>query len=515
MTSKRADSQSRLLTSDPLIFFSTIILVILILLAALFDLNATRTALLGLEDFIVEQFSWLFSMTVTCLLVFSVWIGLSRYGRIRLGPDESTPEYSTYSWLAMLFSAGMGIGLVFYGVAEPVLHFLNPPNSTPMTANAAREAMRISIFHWGLHAWAIYVVLGLALAYFHFRHNEPLAIRSALRPLLGRRTHTFPGKIIDTLAVLGTLFGLATSLGLGAAQINAGLHRLFGTEITVNSEILIIVCVTFCATMSLVMGLDKGIRRLSEFNILLACLLLLFVLFAGPTAALIRGLPDLFGNYLQGLIGMSLRTAPFRSLEWQKTWTIFYWAWWISWAPFVGTFIARISRGRTIKEFVFGVLIIPTLMSMIWFDVFGGAALRVEIFGSGDIAAAVQENSAIAIYKLLEHYPWQSLSSFLAVMLVAVFFITSSDSGSFVVDMLTSGGKPNPPVWQRIFWASTEGMLAIVLLIIGGLKALQAGAVSMGLPFCLVMVAIMISMVKELREDWAVNPAVMEPEQSE
>jgi len=489
------------LAADPLIFFSVLGLVLLIVLAAVIDREQTGLFLFGLQDSIVEYFSWLFSLTVTGLLLFSLWLAFSRFGTIKLGPDLSEPEFNTIAWVSMLFSAGMGIGLVFFGVAEPVLHFLSPLQAAPETVAAAREAMRLSIFHWGLHAWAIYAVLGLALAYYHFRHNQPLAIRSTLQPLLGRYTHKLPGKLIDVLAVLGTLFGLATSLGLGASQINAGLAELFGIAMSTNTQIIVIVIITFCATASLVLGLKKGIRRLSEFNMLLALLLMGFVLFTGPTAALLRGFPDHLGNYLQGLPGLSLSTHPFRTLEWQKSWTIFYWAWWLSWSPFVGMFIARISRGRTIRQFVLGVLVVPTLLSLLWFGVFGGAALQVELFGSGGLTEAVQENSATAIYALLANFPLSTLVNWMAIILVAIFFITSSDSGSFVVDMLTSGGNPNPPVLQRIFWACTEGILAIILLMLGGLGALQAGAVSMGLPFSLVIIAVAWSLKKKLSMD--------------
>jgi choline/glycine/proline betaine transport protein len=486
---------------DPFIFSVVIALVGLIVMAAVVDIELAGRALLALQDGVVENFAWLFSLTVTFLLGFAIWIACSRHGSLRLGADVCRPDFSFMAWLAMLFSAGMGIGLVFFGVAEPVLHFLAPPGSEALTPAAAREAMRLSIFHWGLHAWAIYAVLGLALALFHFRYQQPLAIRSLLEPLLGAATHRWPGKMIDVLAVLGTLFGLATSLGLGATQINAGLLNLFGIAITINTQILIIIVVTFCATLSLVLGLDKGIRRLSEFNMWLAGSLLLFVLCVGPTATLLRGIPDSLGNYLQNLPGMSLSTHPFRSLEWQKSWTIFYWAWWLSWAPFVGTFIARISRGRTIREFVVGVLLIPTALSLLWFNIFGGAALQIELVASDGIAAAVQENSALAIYALLDHYPLPALTSAFAVLLVGMFFITSSDSGSFVVDMLCSGGHPHPPVWQRIFWASTEGVLAIILLSIGGLGALQAGAVSMGLPFCLLVLAVVFCLLRKLQQE--------------
>ena len=487
---------------DPFIFLAVLFLVGFILVAALVDLDATRSGLFLLQDKVVENFAWLFSLTVTFLLVFSIWLGFSRYGSVKLGPESSEPEFSFFSWLAMLFSAGMGIGLVFYGVAEPVLHFIEPLKSEPLTASAAREAINLAVFHWGLHAWAIYVVLGLALALFHFRYKEPLSIRSTLKPLLGEQTHRWPGKVIDIFAVLGTLFGLATSLGLGANQINAGLYKLFGVEVGVNTQIIIIVVITLCATISLVLGLNKGIRRLSEFNLLLGVFLLLFVLFAGSTAVILRELPDSLGNYLQNLPGLSLSTHPFRSLEWQKTWTIFYWAWWLSWAPFVGTFIARISRGRTIGEFVFGVLLAPTLMSLLWFGVFGGSSLNLELLGQGNIVDAVQQDSSLAIYTLLENFPFSGFMSVIAVFLVAIFFITSSDSGSFVVDMLASGGNPNPPVWQRIFWASTEGFLAIILLVLGGLRALQAGAISMGLPFCFIILAVAYCLRKKLAEEF-------------
>jgi len=504
MEEANSGKQSRF-SSDPLIFFSVIFFVGLILVASILNVELTRSSLFLLQDKVAENFSWLFSLTVTFLLVFSIWLAFSRYGQVKLGPQSCKPGFKMISWLAMLFSAGMGIGLVFYGVAEPVLHFITPLNSEPLSANAAREAIKLSVFHWGLHAWAIYVVLGMSLALFHFKYHEPLAIRSTLKPILGRYTHRLPGKIIDILAILGTLFGLATSLGLGASQINAGLFKLFDIGVSVNAQIAIIVVITFCATISLVLGLNKGIRRLSEFNLLLAAALMLFVLLMGSTAALLRGIPDLLGNYLQSLPSLSLSTHPFRSLEWQKAWTIFYWAWWLSWAPFVGTFIARISRGRTIREFVLGVLLIPSVMSLLWFAVFGGASLQLALFHSSSIVATVQQDSALAIYGLLEHFPFSNFMSAMAIFLVAIFFITSSDSGSFVVDMLASGGNPNPPVWQRIFWASMEGLLAIILLMLGGLKALQAGAISMGLVFCFILLAVAYCLRKKLLEEYPKN----------
>jgi choline/glycine/proline betaine transport protein len=486
---------------DPFIFPVVSGLVCLVLLVALVDIQALGAILSSLQDKVVDYFAWLFALVVTALLGLALWLACSRYGSIRLGTDDSKPEFGFLAWLSMLFSAGMGIGLVFYGVAEPVLHFLQPPTAEPLSLAAAREALRYSIFHWGLHAWGIYAVLGLSLALFHFRYGQALAIRSTLGPFLGRHTHRWPGKLIDTLAVLGTLFGLATSLGLGATQIEAGLVRLFGMEAGVDKQVAIIVVVTLVAMLSLVLGLHKGIRRLSELNLILAAALMLFVLFAGPTAGILRGIPDNLGGYLQNLPGMSLSTHPFRSLDWQKSWTIFYWAWWMSWAPFVGMFIARISRGRTIREFVLGVLLLPSILSLLWFGVLGGAALRIELQDSTALAGVVRDNPALAIYALLEHFPLAWLTSVLAMVLVTVFFITSSDSGSFVVDMLCSGGNPNPPVLQRIYWAGLEGLIAIMLLLAGGLSALQAGAVSMGLPFCLILVAIALALMKQLRTE--------------
>lgn len=484
---------------DPVITPVALASMCAILVAALVSPELTRRALFSLQDGIVEYFAWLFSLTVTGVLVFTVWLAFSRYGDVRLGPDGSRPDYGWASWLAMLFCAGMGIGLVFFGVAEPVQHFLAPLTSQPETPDAAREALRLSVFHWGVHAWGIYALVGLALALFHFRYGEPLAMRSLLQPWLGARTHRWPGKLIDTLAVLGTLFGLATSLGLGASQINAGLSRLFGIAISTEVQVVLIVVITFCATMSLVLGLDRGIRRLSEINMVLAFLLLVFILLVGPTATLLRGIPDTLGAYLQNLPGMSLRTHPFRGIEWQKSWTIFYWAWWLSWAPFVGVFIARISRGRTLREFVAGVLLVPAALSLVWFAILGGGALQVELAEPGAVANVVRENTALSIYALLEQFPLAQVTMPLAMVLVAVFFITSSDSGSFVVDMLASGGDPDPAVFQRVLWASTEGALAILLLALGGLEALQAGTVSLGLLVCLLILATMLCLLRRLR----------------
>jgi len=488
-------------TFDPLIFFSVAAVVAVLIATAIFNLEPLAQALTAMRQWIVSRFSWLFVTVVTSITIYAFYLAFSRFGHVRIGKDGSRPQFSTLTWLAMLFSAGMGIGLVFYGVAEPIMHFAEPPLAKPETAAAARDAMRFTLFHWGLHAWGIYAILGLALGLAHHRYGEPLAIRSTLRPLLGDHTHKTPGKIIDIIAVLSTLFGLATSLGLGATQINAGLAYLFGVAISTESQLTIIAVITFCATVSLVTGLDRGIRHLSEFNMVLALLLLLFVFIVGPTSFFLRELPDNLGSYLQTALSRSLFTDVFRKSDWQQSWTVFYWAWWISWSPFVATFIARVSAGRTIKEFIIGVLLAPTAAGLIWFTIFGGAALHAEIFADGGIVEAVNKNTSTAIFALLESYPFANVSSFIAIVLVSVFFVTSSDSGSFVVDMLTSGGNPSPPIWQRIFWAVTEGAIAATLLLVGGLSALQAGAISSGLPFCVILVAVSICLWWSLKEE--------------
>jgi choline/glycine/proline betaine transport protein len=482
------------------VFFPSAALIILLVgLSAVSP--TTAKYFLSIKDFIVQSFGWLFTISVNFFLVFCVALGLSHYGKLRLGPDDSRPEYSTLSWFSMLFSAGMGIGLMFFSVAEPMHHYASPPIGDATTAAAARTAMGVTFFHWGLHAWAVYIVLGLSLAYFAYRHQLPLSVRSVFKPLLGERIHGAPGHLIDLLAVFGTVFGLATSLGLGAKQINSGLNYLFGVSESVGSQVVIISLVTLAATASLLSGVSRGIRRLSEVNLCIAALLLVTVFFIGPTLFVLNRLPHDLAAYARQIGESFVFGDGLGSPEWQESWTIFYWAWWISWAPFVGTFVARISRGRTIREFIVGVLLVPTLLTIVWLGVFGETAIYLERFQDGGIGKAVSENSAVAIYKVLELLPAAQVTSFIAMVTVVLFFVTSSDSGSFVVDMLTSGGHPNPPMWQRIFWALTEGAVAIALLVIGGLKALQSAAITTGLPFCLVMLLMCVALLRQLRRD--------------
>jgi len=493
--------------NPPVFFISGALLLALIAFGAFATESAARV-LPAMLEFVSTNFGWLYVGAVTFFVGFSLWLGLGRYGRIRLGGDEERPEFGTPTWFAMLFSAGMGIGLVFYGVAEPMLHFASPPGGGAGggTAADAARALPLSLFHWGVHAWAVYVLMGLGVAYFSYRKGLPLAIRSCFHPLLGDRIYGWPGHVVDILAVLGTLFGLATSLGLGAMQVSAGLHHLFGVGHTTATQLVLIAVITVCATLSLVTGVDKGIRRLSELNLLLAGALMAFVFFVGPTLFIVESVTETGGRYVVEAIRRSLYLGAHSEADakWTRAWTVFYWSWWIAWAPFVGMFVARVSRGRTIRQFVVCVLLVPTGVTLLWFCVFGGTALHLELFAGGGVSAAVSEDVSTAIYVVLERLPLASLTSLLAAAVVAVFFVTSSDSASLVVDMLTSGGHPDPPTWQRVFWATAEGACAAVLLYTGGrqaLTALQAAVVSIGLPFCVVLLLLCLSLWRALREE--------------
>ena len=402
--------------------------------------------------------------------------------------DDSDPDYSYLSWVSMLFSAGMGIGLLFFGVSEPLTHFAQPPSGIGGTAEAAGRAMEITFFHWGLQAWSVYIVVGLSLAYFSFRHGLPLTVRSALYPLIGERIYGPIGHAVDIFAVLGTMFGVATSLGLGVMQVNAGLSFLFDVEVSTSVQILLIVFITGVATISVVSGLDAGIRRLSELNLLLAVILLSFILVAGPTATLLSALMQNIGGYLSSMVEMTFNLYAYEPIEWMGDWTLFYWAWWISWSPFVGIFIARISRGRTIREFIIGVLLVPAGFTLLWLSFFGNTALTMELADSGiGLVKTALQDSPTALFLMLEQLPWSILTSVFATLLIMTLFVTSSDSGSLVIDIVTSGGKEDPPVWQRVYWAVSEGVVAAALLLAGGLSALQTASIISALPFACVM----------------------------
>jgi choline/glycine/proline betaine transport protein len=407
----------------------------------------------------------------------------------------------------MLFSAGMGIGLLFFGVSEPLTHFAQPPSGIGGTTAAANRAMEITFFHWGLQAWSVYIVVGLSLAYFSFRHGLPLSVRSALYPLIGDRIYGPIGHAVDIFAVLGTMFGVATSLGLGVMQVNAGLNFLFGVEISTYVQILLIVFITGIATISVVAGLDAGIRRISELNLLLALVMLVFILVAGPTATLLSALMQNVGGYLSSMVDMTFNLYAYEPKEWMGDWTLFYWGWWISWSPFVGMFIARISRGRTIREFIIGVLLVPAGFTFLWLSLFGNTALTMELADSGiNLVTAALEDSPTALFVMLGQLPWSNVMSLVATLLIITFFVTSSDSGSLVIDIITSGGNEDPPVWQRIFWAVTEGAVAAALLLAGGLSALQAAAISSALPFAFVMLFMCYGLYKGLQMETIRRP---------
>ena len=428
------------------------------------------------------------------IVLFLVLVAASRYGDIRLGPDDAEPEFSFLSWTAMLFAAGMGIGLMYFGVGEPLQHYLQPPTAQGSTPAAAREALVSTFFHWGFHAWAVYGTMGLVLAYFGFRYNLPLTMRSGLYPLLKQRINGPIGHSVDAFALVGTIAGIATTLGYGAQQLAAGLRTVGGWDTSTPAfRIGVVVVVVGLAAVSAVSGLDKGVRRLSEFNLSLSLILLAFVVVAGPTVLLFQALSENIGNYLSQLVQLSFRTfayEPAQDAAWFGNWTILYWAWWISWSPFVGMFIARISRGRTIRQFVIGVLLVPTAFNLLWMTAFGNSAIWLDVHVAAGALGQTATNVDALLFSFFAYLPWAEAVSWLAIVLIAVFFVTSADSGAFVIDNIASRGHAHSPVWQRLFWAVVLGLTAIVLLLAGGLKALQAITLVAALPVALIMLAL-------------------------
>jgi betaine/carnitine transporter, BCCT family len=458
-----------------------------------------------LRSWVTTQFDFFFLISANIFIIFCCAIAISPFGRIRLGGDEARPEYRYTSWLAMLFAAGVGIGLMFYGVHEPVTHTLNPPlNIDPNNVEQASAAgMSAAIYHWGLHAWAIYAVVGLALAYFSFNRAMPMTLRSAFFPLLGKAVWGPVGHVIDIVAVLATIFGLATSLGIGSEQIAAGLSYLFDINSTNGTKVLLIIAIVSIALVSVISGLDKGVKRLSEINLALAFLLLLFVFFAGPTQVILVNFGSITLDYLYYLPSLSNWIGRTDDL-FLHGWTTFYWAWWISWSPFVGIFIARISYGRSIREFVVWVLIIPTIIGLIWMGTLGGVALEQLLnLGYQGVAESPPE---LALFKMLEGLPFAQLVSGACVLLIALFFVTSADSGSLVVDTLTAGGKTDAPTRQRVFWCTTTGLVAIALMLGGGMNSLQALTTAIGLPFGLLLLLMCVSLVKGLQQEQPKQP---------
>ena len=462
------------------------------------------------RSWVLESFDWFFVSVTNIVFLFCFIVAISPLGRIRLGGADARPEFSTTSWLSMLFSAGVGIGMVFYGAAEPAAYYTawsgSPLEAEPLTNEARRLAFSATIFHWGITPWAIYAIVGLALAFFTFNKGLPLTIRSAFYPLLKERTWGWPGHIIDLLAVVATLFGLATSLGLGAKQATGGLNFLFGIDASLNTQIILIICITGLAILSVVRGLDGGVKLLSNINMLLAIAFLMFVLVVGPTLKIFEGFFTNAVNYIADTPKLSNWLGR-DDKDWFHGWTIFYWAWWVSWSPFVGMFIARVSKGRTIREFMAAVLIVPVFVAVIWFTTFGVTALDQIDNNVGTLPQGITDVSLV-LFQMLENLPFTQISSLVGVVLLAIFFVTSSDSGSLVIDSITAGGKTQAPTVQRVFWAVLQGLVAIVLLIGGGsaaLSSLQAGTITAGLPFALVLLVCCMSLYRGLMTEYRLS----------
>lgn len=486
--------------NGPVFFISSFIIILSITLTLIFQEQA-ENYFGAIQNFVANKGGWFFVLSVNIFLIFMLYLAFSKFGRLRIGGQKAKPEFKTLSWFAMLFSAGMGIGLLFWSIAEPVTHFIDPPMADANSPEAATEAMNFTFLHWGFHAWGIYALVGLALSYFTYSRKLPLTIRSVFYPLIGDRIYGKIGDTIDIFAVLATLFGLATSLGLGVKQIAAGLEHVFGLDSGIQTQVILIAGITAIATISVVLGVDKGVKFLSEWNMRIALILLLLIVILGPTIFIFQAFVENTGNYFYSFLEISTWTESYTGTDWQNAWTVFYWGWWIAWSPFVGMFIARISKGRTISEFILGVLIVPSLITFFWITAFGSSSIQQALLGNEIIIDAVEENVATAMFVFMEDFPFSLALNIIAVILIAGFFVTSSDSGSLVVDSLTSGGKIEAPVGQRIFWAVAEGAIAAVLLIGGGLQALQTASIVTGLPFAVILLIMCYSLYKGLEED--------------
>lgn len=462
-------------------------------------LLAFTTILFG---YITNNLGWLYLLTVLGILMFSLFLAFSKYGKIRLGDDDDRPEYSKFSWFAMLFSAGMGIGLVFWGVAEPIFHYAQPPMGIEASSTqSAMMAFRYSFLHWGFHPWAIYAIVGLALAYASFRKKLPCLISSTLYPILGEKTKGAFGNVIDVLALILTVIGVATSLGMGALQVNGGLNTLFNIPNNIGTQIIIIVVITILFLISAATGLNKGIKMLSNTNIVIAVLLLLFVFLFGPTVFIIDTFFVSVSGYLENILSMSLALSPLTNDPWIGNWTIFYWAWWLSWGPFVGTFIARISKGRTVREFMLGVVILPAIFCCFWFTVFGGTALYFEIFDGIDIVAVVTKDITVGLFATLAQLPLGNVLSLIATLLIVTFFVTSADSATFVIGMFSRNGDLNPDTKIKVIWGVLLSLMAIVLLFSGGLVAIRNTAIIMALPFLMITILMCVALYQGFQKE--------------
>ncbi|GAB3252456.1 BCCT family transporter [Alteromonas gracilis] len=512
---EREEQRTRSLPLDKITFGSAALLALVFVAYGAFDPQGMSDGTTSVLGWVTDSFGWLFVLVSTSFVLFSAYLAISRYGNIRLGPDDSEPEFSTFSWVSMMFATGMGIGLMFWGVAEPLTYLTSedaasipPGRADASTPDAARSAMEYTFFHWGFHPWAIYAVIGLAIGYFAYRKGYGNLISGAFRPLLGDRVTKGPGKAIDTLAIFATLFGSATSLGLGALQITGGLDSVFGGESCALLAVGVIWVLVLCFVLSAISGVERGIQLLSNTNAIAAALLAFFLLVVGPTVFIVSTFTESLGGYLTHLPAMSFRTGVFGGSAFLDSWTIFYWAWWMSWTPFVGMFIARISKGRTIREFVIYVILVPSLVSFVWFAIMGGAAFDLQLNRDVDLAGVLADQGTEGVFfEVLRDYPLASITVVLAILLVAIFFITGADSASIVMGMLSQNGEEEPKRWLIIFWGVAQGAVASVLLWSGGadlslgLEALQRLVIIVAGPFMLVIVAMCVSLMISLRAE--------------
>ncbi|MCR5813533.1 MAG: BCCT family transporter [Desulfovibrio sp.] len=486
------------------VFGITFSILILVLTVAIFSSSTITITLKSIQSWITSYFGWFYVLSATIIFFTIVYLGVSRFGDIKLGPDHSKPDFSNTAWFAMLFSAGMGIGLLFFGVGEPLMHYLSPPSATPKSALAARQAMHLTFFHWGFTAWGIYAIVAILLAFFSFRYKLPLTLRSAFYPILGDRIYGFFGDIVDVFAVLATLFGVTTSLGYGILQINSGLNYLFGLPVNALVQGLLIAFIMVFVILSAMSGLNRGIKYISAANIFLAILLMILILLFGNTSMLFKVFVQNVGSYLSSFVHDTFNLYAYQQKDkWLGGWTLLYWTWWLSWSPFVGLFIARISRGRTIREFVLGVLLVPTIFTCIWMTVFGNSAIDMVHNGFTRLAEVATSDVSLALFVFLEKFPFSSVLSLLAVLMVFLFFVTSADSASYVIDMLCSNGYDKTPARQKVFWGITIGFVTAALLYTGGLAALQAMTMISAFPLTVALLGCMYGLLKSLRIDHA------------
>jgi len=489
--------------NPPVFWISTIIIIGSMIVEITCD-TAVNHIFSYLRLWICEYTGWFFVLVVNVILFYMIFLFFSKYGKLKLGGRESQPEFNFFAWFSMIFCAGIGIGLVFYGVAEPLFHYASPPpmGVAAKSIEAANLSMAFTFFHWGLHGWALYCLVGLGLGFFAFSKKLPLTISSIFYPLIGKKIYGPMGTAIDVFACVATLFGLATSLGMAVYQINAGINYILGIPINITVQIILIVIITACVLFSVIGGLYSGIKRLSIITVIMTLFLMTFVFIAGPTSFILNAIPQNFGNYFSRFWEMSLFTETFSKTHWQNSWTIFYWAWWVTWAPFVGMFIARISKGRTIKEFIFGALVAPTLLTFLWFTVFGTSALYMEMFQDTGLSRAMDKEIATVLFAFFENLHLSGLSSITGIIVAALFFITSSNSATLVLSIMTAGGKTNPPNIQRVIWASIQGGVAIALLLHGHLECLQAATLVAGLPLITILLAMLFSLKKGLKKEY-------------